>query len=405
MSTEMADPATTAAGTPAKEVVDELKAAFERLGSIDAEIDEIGEPNVEAAADGYRNAMRLLDSYAESAIGTGDFGSYLEFQSQFLSLVDQLPDSAMAAEGFQRASDRMDKRRLSEKDFTYAREAIEPASEAVDLLERREKAAEAYRSARHDAKTKTKTLEAERKRLNRLQALGDVDLSVSVEPLREPIEAYNDALADAFETFRKTKPAHALFDLLDSAADRPLVGVDRPPRELAEYIDSAPAGDEPLSRLQEYAEYSPSKLDHYVEDPGALRTTVAVHQTYLDRLGPEPLSVGWPPAEAGVLRARLTELAPLVRRLDRAVVADEDAEMDAEDDHEQSESLESHRRRLARLTRRDRYDRLRDVAVARAELDDEEFELVASGAVESERNAIERAIEAIEFALAEYAVD
>ena len=399
----MVDPATAAADTPAEACVSALVDAYDHLQSVEAEIEQIGEQNVEAAADGYRKATRLLDSYEESAVGTGDFGSYLEFQSQFLSVVGQLPDAAMAAEGFQRASDRMDKRRLNESDFAYAREAIEPASKAVDLLERREQALDAYRSARHDVKARTKELKRERKRLDRLQTLGDVDLSVSLAPLRELINAYNEAVADAFETFRKTQPARALFDLLERGADRPLVGVDRPPRDLADYIHDAPAGEEPLSTLREYADYSPSKLEHYVDDPGALRTHVAVHQTYLDRLGPEPLLIEWPPAESGVLRARLDELAPLVRRLDRAVAtADED---DEDADGERTEPIEAHRRRLWRFTRSEEYDRLRQVAVAKAELDDEEFEIVASGKIESERDAVDRALDAIEAALDAYAVE
>ena len=160
MSTEMAEPATQAAGTPAEKVVDELKEAFESIQAIEAEIDEIGEQNVEAAADGYRNATRLLDTYEDSAVGTGDFGSYLKFQSQFIDLISQIPETAMAAEGFQRASDRMDKRRLNESDFEYAREAIEPASDAVALLERRESAAEARRGAIHDVKSRNKELVA-----------------------------------------------------------------------------------------------------------------------------------------------------------------------------------------------------------------------------------------------------
>ena len=400
----MSDPTTTAAGTPAEAVVEQANAAFERYKTVDDEIDELGEANVEAAADGYRNATRLLDSYEDSAVGTGDFGSYLTFQSEFLSLVEQIPDTAMAAEGFQQASDRMDKRRLRQSDFEYAREAIEPASEATALLERREDALDAYRSARHDLKTEKKELASERERLERLQTLADVDLSISVVPLREPVDAYNDAVREAFETFRKTQPARALFELLDAAADRPLVGVDRPPRELAEYIATAPAGTEPLSTLREYAEYSPSKLEHYVDDPGALRTNVAVHQTYLDRLSPEPLLVEWPPAEGGVLRARLDELAPFVRRLDRAVVADTETD-DVVDEQTAAESIEPHRRRLWRLTRSDTYEQLRQVAVARTELDDEESELIASGNIGTELQSVDSGIDAIEAALDEYAID
>jgi hypothetical protein len=178
-----------------------------------------------------------------------------------------------------------------------------------------------------------------------------------------------------------------------------LVGADRPPRDLIEYIRSAPAGEEPLSTLREYADYSPSKLDHYVEDPGALRTHVAVHQTYLNRLGPEPMLVDWPPAEAGVLGARLRELAPLVRRFDAAI--DREGAADVEGD---GESIEYHRRRLARLTRTDDYDRLRQVAVAESELDDEEFDMLAAGRVDEELAAVEDGLDAIETALDEYTV-
>jgi hypothetical protein len=97
-----------------------------------------------------------------------------------------------------------------------------------------------------------------------------------------------------------------------------------------------------------------------------------------------------------VLRARLRELAPLVRRLDAATDGEEsDSETDGE-------SIEYHRRQLARLTRTDDYDRLRQVGVADAELTDEEFEQLAAGTVDDELAAIEEGIDAIDTALDEY---
>ncbi|WP_253737698.1 DUF7118 family protein [Halohasta salina] len=395
----MADPATAAESTPAADVVDELETAYRRVRDIESEIDEIGEANVEAAADAYRNATRLLDNYEDSATGTGDFTAYLQFQNEFIALAEGLPEDALAADAFQRASDRMDKRRLNESDFEFAREEIEAAAEAVDLLERREAAHSEYRQARHDAKARADELDSEADRLRRVRDLGGVDLDTSLDPLREPVEAYNTAVREAFDEFRRTESARGLFELLAAAAERPLVGADRPPRDLIEYIRSAPAGEEPLATLREYADYSPSKLDHYVDDPGALRTHVAVHQTYLNRLGPEPLLVDWPPAEAGVLRARLRELAPFVRRFD-AALDNEGAASDAD-----GESIEYHRRRLARLTRTDDYDRLRQVAVADSELSAEEFDMLAAGRVDEELAAIEDGIEAIDTALDSYAVE
>ncbi|ATW88887.1 hypothetical protein halTADL_2140 [Halohasta litchfieldiae] len=401
----MADVATAAASTPAADVVAELEAAYDRIREIEAEVDEIGEANVEAAADAYRNATRLLDSYEASATGTGDFGAYLEFQNKFIALAESLPESAMAADAVQRASDRMDKRRLTAADFDYAREQVNEAAEAIDLLEAREEAHDDYRSARHDAKARNKELESEVDHLHHVQELGTADLDTSLDPLREPVKSYNAAVREAFETFRTAESARELFDLLAAGAERPLVGVDRPPSDLADYIHSAPAGEEPLSTLREYAEYSPSKLDHYVDDPGALRTHVSVHQTYLKRLGPEPLLIDWPPAEAGVVRARLQELAPLVRRLDAATDRAESSGAESDESEGDSEPIEHHRRQLARLTRTDDYDRLRQVAVADAELNDEEFERLASGAIEDDLAAVEAGIDAIDTALAEYTVD
>ncbi len=329
-------------------------------------------------------------------------------------------------------SDRLDKRRLNESDFEFAREEIDAAAEAVSLLEERDDARAAYREARSDAKTRLDDRRDEADRLRDLKQLADVDFDVSLDPLQDRIEAYNTAVRTAFERFRTERSARTLFDLLTDAADRPLVGVDRPPQDLVEYVHSKSAGTEPLSDIVEYADYSPSKLEHYVDDPGALRTSVAVHQTYLDRLDAEPFCVDWPPAEAATLRARLDELAPLTRRLD-SVFADDtaasdvdtDSEAEADDTADAAETvntadaadiaaagestttendpnrIEIARRDLARFTRQEAYDRLREIAVATATLSDDEFERVASGAVEDDLAAVTDAIDTIETALAE----
>jgi hypothetical protein len=399
-------------------VVDDLRAAADRVADAEAAIDDHGEASVEAAADAYRNATRLLDSYEDSATGTGDFGAYLQFQTEILELVDSLPDDTVAADAFQRVSDQLDKRRLTESDFAFAREQINTAEEAVEMLEEREAAIAAYREARGDADARLAELRAEADRLRELQELTDLDLEASIEPLRERTTAYNMAVRTAFKRFRTTQPARVLFDLLTDAADRPLVGVDRPPRDLVAYIESASAGTEPLATLVEYADYSPSKLDHYVDDPGALRTNVAVHQTYLDRLDAESFCVTWPPAEAATLRARLDELAPFVRRLDSAFEAATDDEAVTEVDSDESpdtpelpadlpasDPIEAARRRLTRFTRRDTYDRLHEVAVATHELDDDEYDRVAAGTVTDDLTAVTDAISEIEAALDETAIE
>ena len=445
------DPVELTAGSPAADTVADLAAAADRVAESEAAVDDVGESAIEAAADAHRQATRLLDSYADSATGTGDFEAYLTFQNRFLALVESLPEETRGIEGFRRASDRLDKRRLSEADFEFAREAIEPAGEAVAMLEEREAAAEAYRRVRHAATARLDELREEAAELREIRRLGEADLTTPLEPLSAPIEAYNDAVRTAFDRFRTDRSARELFSLLEAGADRPLVDVDRPPRELADYIETAPAGTEPLATLQTYADYSPSKLEHYVEDPGALRTNVAVHQTYLDRLAPEPFLVAWPPAEAATLRARLAELAPLCRRLDTAFESDDAvsgeptaadpadgdtpgvaavaAERDAVDpavvdgddagatgnaaDEDAASPasagltnrIEIARRTLWRLTRSDAYERLRAVAVADAELTDEEFERLAAGEIAADLAAVETGIEALEAALDVYALE
>ncbi|MFB6221564.1 MAG: hypothetical protein ABEH90_09005, partial [Halolamina sp.] len=114
-----------------------------------------------------------------------------------------------------------------------------------------------------------------------------------------------------------------------------------------------------------YADFSQSKLDHYVEDTTAFRTTVPVHRTYLDRLGPEPLTVGHPPPPADELRYRSAELVSVVGRFagtEPVVLA----------------------RELASLARRDEYDRLREAAVAENELSAAQREALRSGEYEAE---------------------
>lgn len=402
------------ADTDATDVITELQSAADRVADAEAAIAEHGEASVEAAADAYRQAVRLFDSYEDRATGTGDFTGYLQFENEFLALVESLPDDILAADAFERVSDRLDKRRLSESDFTYAREQIEAAHEAIELLEEREAAHEAYRQARQAAKARRSELREETDRLRELQDLAAVDVDTDLTPLRSRVETYNDAVSDAFSRVRRQRPARELFGILDAAADRPLIDVRRPPRDLADYINSQPAGTEPLATLLEYADYSPSKLEHYVDDAGALRTNVSVHRTYLDRLDSEPLHVAWPPAEAATLRARLEELAPIGRRLDTVFAGEEAAnDTDSTADNTGSDGeptaetnrIEIARRQLWRFSRTEAYDQLREVALAKSQLTDAEFDRVASGAVDDDLAAVTDAISEIDAAVDETAID
>ncbi|MFB6156843.1 MAG: hypothetical protein ABEJ34_03265 [Haloferacaceae archaeon] len=339
-----------------------------------------GEEAVTAAADAYRRATALLDRYADSATGTGDFEAYVEFQEKFAGLAEGLDDDLPAREAFEEAAEAVDKRRLSDDDFAAAREALAPAAELVDRLERRDDAEERFRRARHEARETLRAVEDRIADLERVRRLGDADLDAPVGALRDPITEYDEAVEAAFERFKRSASARDLFAFLEATERFPLVDFRPPPGDLREYVAEYAAGEEPVPTLLEYADYSASKLDHYVDDPGALRARVATHRTYLERLDGEPLSVGWPPPSGDVLRMRGEELVAVVGRF-----ADEDVVELA--------------RTVRDLPRETDYGRIREAAQARAELSDDQRERLRQGQVAAELERLREARTDLEAAL------
>jgi hypothetical protein len=345
--------------------VADLESARERLRQAEAAVDDYSESDAERVADAYDAATDLLAEYEGSATGTGDFAAYVEFQDRFLGLVEELPDDLPARGAFEEASDLLDRRRLSESHFEQAREILAPAREVGETLDEREAARDHLRETRRAARRRLSTLDDEIQRRKRLLDLGEADLDAPTEKLREPIEAYDDAVTDAFARFRREASTRDLLDFVAATEAYPLVDFSAPPSSLASYLDESAVGSEPLPTLLEYAGYSRSKLDHYVDDPDRFRERVATHETYLSRLDATPLTVDWPPPVAGRLRRLAEELVSVVARFaDDPVVA--------------------RARGVRDLALRDDYDRLRNAAVARAELSGEERERLASGAVEAE---------------------
>ncbi|MFT4882241.1 MAG: hypothetical protein ACI9HI_002263, partial [Salinirussus sp.] len=228
----------------------------------------------------------------------------------------------------------------------------------------------AYRSARTRVRRRRRELADRVADLERLRDLGEADLDAPTERLREPIEAYNEQVRAAFERRRREASARDVLATLADLSAIPMVPYEAPPTDLHTYVRDHEAGTEPVGQLLEYADYSRSKLAHYVADPDALKRAVATRRTYLRRLDAGPLTVDWPPPEAGVLRYRCRELTGAVNRVAPDAVA----------------AL----RAVRKLPRETDYGRLRTAAVARAELSPEERERVRSGAVET---GLERARE------------
>ncbi|WP_435146754.1 DUF7118 family protein [Halobaculum sp. P14] len=377
-----ADAADAAVDTDVAGLVAELRDARDRRRAAEAAVRDVGEDALEAVADAVERADGLLRRYEDSATGTGDFEAYLEFQSQFAELAESLPDDLPARDAFDAANDIVDQRRLSDADFADARDALAPARDLADRLAERERAEDAVADAERRATDRLAELDDRIDSLERLLELGAADLSAPTERLRDPISSYNDAVTDAFDRFRREEPARTVLRVVDDAASFPLVDAGPVPAELREYVESHAAGDEPVPTLLEYADYSQSKLSHYVDDTDAFRTTVPVHRTALDRLSADPYTVDWPPAPAGELRAVAGELVSVTAKFaDEEVVA--------------------RVRRVGRLADRDDYDRLRTAAEAEARLGPGERDRLERGGVQRELDAVRAARSTLADALAE----
>ena len=364
------------------EALERLEDAIERAEAVSDRIDREGTDLIERGADAYRTAHSLLDHYEDTATGTGrsNFAAYVNLERQFAALVANLPEELTELDAFEAARDAIDKRRLSEDDFERSRAALAPAERYVELLDEREAADEALHDARSAANRRLETLEEEIGRLEDLLAMGSVDLDAPIERLKEPIEAYDEAIERSFESFLDTAPAREVFAVLDRSRWYPLVPFDRPPADLREYVRTTDAGDSTIPELLEYAEYSRSKLSHHVDDADRLKRQVATQRTYLTRLDAAPLTIGWPPPDAATLRHRIREYRPLVAR-----IADE--------------SVVAKLRAVEALTRDPAYERLRTAARAAVELREDERKRLRDGRVETDLAAAKEARSTLEAAL------
>ena len=171
----------------AGEAAGRLRERYDELRRIEARIADYGRDRVETAVDAYRRAHRALDRYEDDAVGSGDFGSYLQFRGEFGEAVDV--DDVPAADAFAAADEAVDKRRLSEGDFAAAREALAPAGELVELLEAYDDAVDEFRAARKDARDARRRLDSRLDELRDAAGIAHAHLNGAHDRLRGPVEA------------------------------------------------------------------------------------------------------------------------------------------------------------------------------------------------------------------------
>jgi hypothetical protein len=332
-----------------------------------------GKSQLQELRDAVRELRSLLDTYDQTAVGDEDFEAFIEFQEEMARFTQGLSDSLLEREAFEAIDDRMQQRRLTESDFAAAREELNQIAESYAPLEQLEASKEDYTDARETAMRRLSTLEAEIAECERLLELGTADLDAPVETLHDPIEVYDDAVSEAFRRFKRESGARDVLTLIEKTRHYPLVGYRQPPESLLDFVRESEVGTEPIPTLLEYAGYSRSKLDHYVADVDALKRAVATQQTYLERLDASPLQIGWPPPPADELYWACEERIAVVGRFAQDAVAP--------------------LREVRALSWHDDYSRLRESALARAELTAAEQRRLEANEVVTERDelAAERA--------------
>jgi len=349
-------------------------------------VEEAGEQRLQRLQEHYEELTGLFSTYESRIVSDGegevDMEAFIEYQDELAHFFDHLPEDLPHREDFEAVDEMMHERYLKTTDFEAARDSLSGVAALVERLDERERTRERLREVRRDIELELKEIDDRIDHHERLVELGAADLDAPVEQLRDPIETYDDAVSAAFETFTNEASAREVLAFVESTAAFPLVTYRQPPADLAAYVDSADAGAETISKLLEYADYSASKLDHYVDDARELKRNVATHRTYLKRLDVDPLTIGWPPPTAEALRFRCRELLSVVARFDP------------------DESVLAALRTVREATRREDYERLRDSAVARERLDADERERLKNGEVERElqdlRERRDRLAEALE---------
>ena len=361
-----------------------LENAHRTYESARTHVEESGETELRRLERAREEVADIFSRSEARATGTGDFQGFIEFQSQLDDLVSSLPEDLTHRETFEAVEDVFDKRRLNEGDFERARELFDPVDSEIERLDEREHARERLREARLAVERRIEEREEEIVTYDRLLRLSDIDLDAPVGDLRVPFEGYNSSIESAFSDYLARASAREVVAFLDRTEWFPLVETPDIPADLRSYIETAEAGTEPIPQLLEYAGYSRSKLDHYVEDADALKRAIATQRTAVERIDARPFQLEWPPRPAAELRFHLREVRGAISRF----AGDETI---------------ARLREVETLSRDPEYERLRRAAEAREILGEQEQKRLKNGAIEEDRARAIEAKERLETALSRYA--
>lgn len=264
------------------------------------------------------------------------------------------------------------------------RRALEPLEEIAGLRDERNRVEKEIRRQKKARRKKRRELE---ERARRLRSLRDTRLDPGAEEyihsIQERLDRVNERIVGVLDALVSNAPTREVIRLLGDVGIRPELGLPRAPDKsgLMGFLGSHPVGNEPIYRVLEYADYSDSRLSHYVDRPREFKDAMSANLAYLEkitdirRLAPK-LQV----EPGGMLARRLSALTSLVSRAGSLVEKD-------------TSGLVQELREMRREVLSGEYARHFSSYRRIQRLSQEERRLVEAGAVEDELAEVERRLE------------
>lgn len=287
----------------------DLDEAIQELTQKRRTLREEGIEEVREARGLYHELQRYIDRYREPATGHGDFESYIEFQSVLAEIEEQLDGGVYGERGFRDAIQRFESRTLREKHFRRAENDLQGVRETVEVLERVEEIEDELRSERGRLGKRRKELEREIDDLERGIREASEAPDADASRLESLLDSYNEAVEREYESWLSSAAAREVVGHVYRASGMPLIEAEGVDRSTVEALEVSEVGDESVERLLELAEYSDSKLQHYVDDPTRFRSELPTAWFRVADAEPYKLS---PDMQEGVVERLVPELVRVV---------------------------------------------------------------------------------------------
>lgn len=272
-------------------------------------VDVAGRREVEAARSIYNRLSNYIDRYEEPAKGHGDFESYLEFQSVLAEIEEELSDDVYGKEAFENALGRFESRTLRAKHFERAKNDLKEVQDVVESLEREEHLVDELETETGRLRKRRREIENELQDLDERISHAKEATNVEYQELKELVEKYNQRVEEEFRSYISSASAVDVARLARKLSNMPLLPTPAIEDGAVDVLESPGVKDESVDRVLEYAGYSNSKLEHYVDRPEEFRKKVPEAWFRTADAGPFKLSLD---EREGVVERKIPELVRVI---------------------------------------------------------------------------------------------